>query len=140
MFYYTVFRKELSIRPDEVSLFTYDIKKFTNEKRAIIYALVDNFLYIEENDYFYDEEDQYQNNYFFKDTPQSKLSKYNLKWETPQILEEFNTLYDLSLNKLYEILFIQKDIITPKCEKNCWLYSHNYTNLKKYNCKSLNKL
>lgn len=137
--FYTVFSRDLQIKQDGVSLFTKDVRSFSTEKGALIEAIICNFEYIEENDPFYDPypSDQYFNNYFFCDTPKAQLLKYDLDWCDPQSLNSFDKIQILDLNSLYDILYIQKCIITPKCNKNSWLYSHRYTSLKKYNCRLL---
>lgn len=139
MFYYIVFYRDLTVSSKEVSLFTRNVRSFLYEKRALIEAVMCNFEYIEDFGTFYDDEDQIGNNYFFKDTPQAALTNYNLIWKTPTELKTFDTLWSMDINTLYSILSIQKAIITPKCSKKSWLYSHKYTGLKKYKCEYLNK-
>lgn len=137
--YYTIFHKKLEINRD-VSLLRKNVSSYLSERTALINAIMYNFEIIEETNPFYDPEDEIGNNYFFKDTPQSRLSEFNLKWETPQELISFNRLYELSVNELNKILEIQKEIIIPNVpfeERKSWLYSHEYMSIKKYKARSL---
>ena len=139
MFYYTVYSRDLNITKDGVSLLTKDIQSFSNEKDALIEAIIQNFEYIEDHDPFYDHLDQIGNNYYFSETPQGILARFNLDWETPQKLRSFTKLNHIDLNGLYSILKIQKDIIVPNCNKKSCDYSHKYTNMKRYACQPLIK-
>jgi hypothetical protein len=139
MFCYTIYYRHIKISSKEVSLITEDLRTFLSEKKALIEAIICNFEYIEEHDPFYDSEDQIGNNYFFRDTPQGILKKFNFTWNTPQELKNFHILWSMDINKLYSVLHTQKFIIVPKCSKKSWLYSHKYTGLKKYECNLLKR-
>jgi hypothetical protein len=138
MFYYTVFSRSLEIKSEGVDLFTYDVNSFVSERIAVIEAIVHNFNYISEHDFFYDHEDQYLNNYFFKDTPQGQLSEFGLDWDHPQRLKTIDKLYYFDINTLYSLLRKQKYVIVPKCKKTSWLYSYAYANVKRYSGTMLN--
>jgi hypothetical protein len=140
MFVYTVFVKKLSISTAKIDAITENVETYTDERSALIEAIIRNFEYIEENDFFYDPEDEYLNNYYFEETPQGTLNRFNLDWETPQQLRSFDKLYRLENRDLYNILRIQRYIVTPKCKRNLPSYSHEYTSVKKEFYNPISKL
>lgn len=83
-----------------------------SEKKLYYRCVLNNFYYIEDNDVFYDAEDQYGNNYFFKDTPQGIFMTHfpSIKWRTPQEVRKVN-FKKLNVQNMKDILELQRKII-----------------------------
>jgi hypothetical protein len=57
-------------------------KFFYGRRKSLLYSIEENFILIENNTPFYDNEDQIGNNYYFNETPMYLFEKYVpiLKW------------------------------------------------------------
>jgi hypothetical protein len=84
-----------------------------NYRKSILECIKKNFTTIENVFPFYDSEDEYGNNLYFKDTPQGIFDFLNLNWYDYKTVRDLIHLDSYNVKTLKKIINIQKRLIYP---------------------------